>query len=97
MQIYIDNDFKCHTLPSEGLVPAESEFFEGKCTAYTEGYRYIPAGQSWTRQDGTVFAGEMIAPAEDSRLLETAQASYEEALATNTDALAALEVLGVNP
>lgn len=97
MKIYIDNDFRCHLLPGDGLAHAESGFFDGKCTAYTEGYRYIPAGESWTREDGTVFAGEMIAPAEDSRLLETAQASYEEALAANADALAALEILGVNP
>ena len=97
MEIYIDNDFRCHTEPGDGLVSGESEFFSGKCRAYVEGYRFIPAGESWTREDGTGFAGEMIAPAEDSRLLEAAQAAYEEALAENADALAALEVLGVNP
>ena len=97
MQVYIDDGFRCHTLPGEGLVPVESEFFDGKCTAYIEGYRFVPSGQSWTREDGQVFIGEMIAPAEDSRLLEAAQAAYEEALAENADALAALEVLGVNP
>lgn len=97
MEIYIDNDFRCHTEPGDGLVSGESEFFNGKCRAFVEGYRFIPAGESWTREDGTVFAGEMIAPAEDSRLLEAAQAAYEEALAENADALAALEVLGVSP
>ena len=44
-----------------------------------------------------MFTGEMIAPAEDIRLLEAAQAAYEEAQAENADALAALEVLGVSP
>ena len=97
MEIYIDNDFRCHTEPGDGLVSGESAFFDGKCRAFVEGYRFIPAGESWTREDGTVFAGEMIAPAEDSRLLEAAQAAYEEALAENADALAALEVLGVSP
>lgn len=97
MQIYIDNDFKCHMLPGDGLALAESEFFNGKCARYIEGYRFIPTGGSWTRSDGTVFAGEMIAPAEDSRILEAAQAAYEEAKAENADALAALEVLGVSP
>ena len=39
----------------------------------------------------------MIAPAEDIRILEAAQGAYEEAQAENADALAALEVLGVEP
>ena len=97
MTIYIDADYKCHTAPSEGLRAGETEAFAGNCTRYIEGYRYVPAGESWTREDGEVFAGEMIAPAEDSRLLEAAQAAYEEAQAENADALAALEVLGVEP
>ncbi|HIR87235.1 MAG TPA: hypothetical protein IAC00_08865 [Candidatus Limivicinus faecipullorum] len=74
----------------------ESEFFDGKCTAYIEGYRFVPAGESWTREDGQIFAGEMIAPAEDSRILDAAQEAYEEAQKENADALAALEVLGVS-
>ena len=75
----------------------ETSFFEGKCSYYIQGCRCIPAGESWTRSDGVVFTGEMTAPAEDSRLLETAQAAYEEARAENADALAALEILGVSP
>ena len=97
MTIYIDENFKCHASCADGLAPVESAFFEGKCPRYVGGYRYIPAGESWTREDGTVFTGEMIAPAEDIRLLEAAQAAYEEAQAENADALAALEVLGVSP
>lgn len=76
-------------------------FFDGKCTAYIEGYRFVPAGESWTREDGQIFAGEMIAPAEDIRILEAAQGAYEEALAAlaarSADMEAALEVLGVEP
>ena len=97
MTIYIDADYRCHTAPGEGLRAVETDAFAGNCTRYIEGYRYVPAGESWTREDGEVFAGEMIAPAEDSRLLEAAQAAYEEAQAENADALAALEVLGVEP
>lgn len=97
MTIYIDSDYKCHTSPADGLVAVESEFFDGKCSRYIEGYRFVPAGESWTREDGEVFAGEMIAPAEDIRILEAAQGAYEEAMATNADALAALDVLGVEP
>ena len=97
MTIYIDENFKCHATDTGSLIAVETDFFNGKCTRYIEGYRHIPPGKSWTREDGTVFTGEMIAPAEDIRLLEAAQAAYEEAQAENADALAALEVLGVSP
>lgn len=95
--IYLDSDYRCHTAPGPGLVPAETTAFDGKCSRYIQGYRFVPAGQSWTRPDGVIFHGEMISPAEDSRILEAAQGAYEEAQAKSADALAALEVLGVSP
>ena len=97
MRIYIDENFCCHTVDTGNLIPVDTKAFDGKCDRFIQGYRFIPAGESWTREDSTVFTGEMIAPAEDSRLLEAAQAAYEEAQAKNADALAALEVLGVQP
>ena len=97
MIVYIDSEFLCHISNTGGLTPVETTAFDGKCSRYIEGYRFIPAGQSWTRSDGVVFTGEMVAPAEDSRILEAAQAAYEQAQAENADALAALEVLGVQP
>ena len=97
MELYIDSQYKCHVSSGEGLREMNVDFFEGKCKIFIEGYRYIPVGESWTRPDGVVFTGEMIAPAEDSRILEAAQTAYEEALDKNADALAALEVLGVQP
>lgn len=97
MTIYLDTDFKCHITDTGGLVAVETDAFYGKCARYIQGYRFVPAGQTWTREEGVVFAGEMIAPAEDSRILEAAQSAYEEAMATNADALAALDVLGVQP
>lgn len=93
MQVYIDDGFRCHTLPGEGLEPVESEFFDDKCSCYIEGYRFIPAGRSWTRSDGVVFTGEMITPAEDSRILEVAQSAYEEAMAKAEDIQEALNVI----
>ena len=96
MIVYIDSEFLCHISNTGGLTPVETTAFDGKCSRYIEGYRFIPAGQSWTRSDGVVFTGEMVAPAEDSRILEAAQAAYEQAQAENADALAALKVLGVN-
>lgn len=101
MTIYLDADFRCHTTDTGGLSPVETTAFDGKCRRYIEGCRFVPAGQSWTRPDGVVFAGEMIAPAEDIRILEAAQGAYEEALAASAarsaDMEAALEVLGVEP
>ena len=101
MKIYIDSDFRCHVTRTENLMAIETDAFDGKCSRYVEGYRYIPAGESWAREDGQIFAGEMIAPAEDIRILDAAQGAYEEALAASAarsaDMEAALGVLGVQP
>lgn len=96
MTIYLDSNFRCHTSDAGGLTAVETTAFDGKCSRYIQGYRFIPSGSTWARSDGVVFAGEMVAPAEDSRILEAAQAAYEEAQKENADALAALEVLGVS-
>lgn len=93
MTIYIDSEYKCHTSPGEGLTAVETDAFNGKCRQYIEGYRFVPAGESWTREDGQIFAGEMIAPAEDIRILEAAQAAYEEAMAKAADMRAALNAI----
>lgn len=74
--IYIDSSFKCHT-SAEGLTKIETEAFDGKCDAYIEGYRFIPAGQTWTRADGVIFTGEMIAPWKPWAELDAAQREYE--------------------
>ena len=77
MKIYIDTDFKCHVFNPDSVYAAvETDFFDGKCTEYIEGYRYIPAGESWTRPDGAVFAGEMIAPWRPWEELEKIQRDY---------------------
>lgn len=99
MTIYIDNDFKCHVSNPDGLYRAvETDAFDGMCPAYIEGYRYIPAGESWTRSDGVVFTGEMIAPWRDWRSLDDAQRAYErEQLAAYEQALSEIEAaLGVS-
>lgn len=77
MTIYIDNDYKCHTAPGPGLTAIETTVFDGKCTAYIEGYRFVPAGASWIRSDGAIFQGEMIAPWKPWDELDAAQREYE--------------------
>lgn len=77
MKIYIDSEYKCHAAPGEGLTAVETDFFDGKAPGVVEGYRYVPEGQSWTREDGVVFAGEMIAPWKDWEELDGIQRAYE--------------------
>ena len=62
MTIYIDNDYKCHLSDDSTRRAFDVPFFDGKCTEFIEGYRYVPSGETWTRADGEVFTGEMIAP-----------------------------------
>lgn len=77
MQIYIDSDFKCHTVAGDGLTAVETAAFDGKCAAYIEGYRFVPDGSTWVREDGTVFAGEMVSPWKPWEELDATQRAYE--------------------
>lgn len=77
MTIYIDTDYKCHTAPVDGLTAVETTAFDGKCAAYIDGYRFVPDGASWTRSDGEVFTGEMVAPWKPWDELDAAQREYE--------------------
>ncbi len=104
MKIYIDFDFKCHTTNPNGtfreVILSESAkiFFNNKCTAFIEGYRLKPDGETWVREDGEVFSGgEMIAPWKPYPELDAAQREYErKQLAEYEKALAEIEAaLGV--
>ena len=77
MKIYIDGEFKCHVSPGDGLTAAETDFCDGKAPGVIEGYRFVPEGQSWTRSDGVVFAGEMVSPWKDWGELDEVQRAYE--------------------
>lgn len=91
MTVYIDKDFKCHATQAEGMSAVESEYFNGKCAALVECYRYVPAGDVWVRQDGEVFAGEMIAPHTDVTSAMAMQSVYEEMTESAGDYVAAYE------
>lgn len=95
MTVYINDDYQCHAAPGEGLREVESPFFDGKCRRFIEGYRYVPEGETWVREDGVVFTGEMIAPLVDYTILAAYQQQYEEALAEMQDMKEALNTLGV--
>ena len=77
--IYLNKDFQCSvTEKTDTVQTVESAVFDGKCNAFIEGYRFVPAGRQWTREDGIVFAGEMIAPFKDYTQLEMVQKLYEQ-------------------
>ena len=90
MTIYIDSEYKCYTSPGDGLTAVETDAFDGKCRQYIEGYRFVPAGQSWEREDGQVFEGEMVAPWREYEMLAEFQAIYEEEQAKTTEEIAAI-------
>lgn len=77
MTIYIDTDFKCHTIVGDGLTAVETTAFDGKCAAYIEGYRFVPDGSTWVRSDGAEFLGEMAAPWKPWAELDAVQREYE--------------------
>lgn len=76
-KIYIDTDFKCHITDDGTMAAVETDFFDGKYSAYIEGYRYVPSGSTWIREDGVEFHGEMIAPWLPYEELDAAQREYE--------------------
>ena len=87
MKIYIDNEFKCHTTNPDGtLREIETNFFDGKCDAFVEGYCY-DTSKGYTQ----------IYPWKPYGELDSAQREYErQSLADYESALAEIEVaLGV--
>lgn len=80
--IFLDADFKCYTSNNSTVKEIiETDIFDGKCDAFIEGYRFIPAGETWQRKDGAVFPGEMVAPWKPYGELAAAQAQYERMMA----------------
>ena len=83
--IYIDSDFKCHIADDGTMKEIQTDYFDGKCDAFVEGYRFVTFGESWTRNDGVVFHGEMIAPWKPYSELDAAQKQYEKDLADRAE------------
>lgn len=82
--VYIDKEFKCHLSNKTGEYRAiQTDFFDGKCDEFIEGYRFVPAGESWVREDGEIFEGEMIAPHTNFIELQIAQLEFEKKDAEN--------------
>lgn len=90
MTIYIDNDYKCHLSDDSTRRAFDVPFFDGKCTEFIEGYRYVPSGETWTRADGEVFAGEMIAPLRGYNELAAIQTAVDRTQTQADEEIAAL-------
>ena len=86
MKIYIDDEFKCHTQAADDRTAVETDFFDGMCSEYIEGYRYILAGKVWKAIDGTVYPGEMITPWQPWAELDAVQRAYERERAAALEA-----------
>lgn len=84
--IYLDSEFKCHITDDGNVKAVETDFFDGKCDTYVEGHRFVPAGETWIREDGTRFTGPMVSPWRTDVELKAAQAQYEADTAALTDA-----------
>ena len=75
MTIYIDSDYKCYVSAAEGRRAIETNEFDGKCAEWIESFRFVPAGETWTRGDGEVFTN-MSAPWKDLGEAYAAQTAY---------------------
>lgn len=84
--IYIDSEFKCHTSNDGTMTAVETDFFDGWCDAFVEGYCFRPTEN-----------GNYIYPWKPYEELDAAQREYErQMLADYESALAEIEAaLGV--
>ena len=77
--IHIDSEHKCHVANDGTMVAVETDFFDGKCDAFVEGYCY---------ENGKIY------PWKSYSELDAAQREYEqEQAATNVEALKIMGVI----
>ena len=90
MKIYIDKEYRCYTSnPGGNFREFNESYFDGKCKTFIEGYCFIPSGETWVREDGVSFYGEMIAPWKPYDELDAAQRQYEQELLVQKDEIIA--------
>lgn len=67
--VYIDSEFKCHVTDDGTMTQVDTDFFDGKCDAYIEGYCIEP-----------YESGHKIYPWKPHSELDSAQREYEKQL-----------------
>lgn len=80
-KVYIGKDFRCHAYPGDNLRELEDDFFDNKSPSIIEFFRFVPEGETWTREDGETFEGKMITLAVDDPSIWKLQEQYETMLA----------------
>ena len=87
MKIYIDKEFKCHTVNDGTMRSVDNSFFDGKCDEFINGYCY---------DDSNGYI--QVYPWKPWSELDAAQREYElEQLAAYEQALSEIEMeLGVS-
>ena len=73
--IYIDSDYSCHVTNDGTMNAVETDFFDGKCDTYVEGYRY-------DQRNGYV----QIYPYLPYNELDSAQREYEKQMLADYEA-----------
>lgn len=81
--IYIDSDNKCHVVSDGAMTAVETDFFDGKCDAFVEGY-CCDVGEN----------GTAIYPWKNYEELDSVQRDYERQLLN--DYKEVIQILGVN-
>ena len=56
----------CHAFNDGTMQATETDAFDNLCAGAIECYRYIPAGQAWTRPDGIITPGPFIQTVKES-------------------------------
>lgn len=93
MTIYIDRNNRCHLDPAPDRTQIKTDFFEGKCQEFVEGYCFRPDGGKIALPDGTELDSGAIYPWKPYEQLAQYQAIYERS--GNPDYAEALQILGV--
>ena len=78
LKIYLDSDYICHSSNIGNLREYITDFFdENTPEKFIDGYRIVPDGEIWIREDGVTFQGEMVAPAINYEGLKKVQEQYQ--------------------
>ena len=70
--VYLDSDYKCHVTDDGTMRSYETDFFDGKCREYIEGYRIIPEGETWVKDRYEITTDEVESEilSEDGEVIE---------------------------
>lgn len=96
MRVFIDSEFRCHTTNQDGTFrEVETDFFDGKCDIFIEGFCYDDSKgyvqiYSW-KPFGELDATQWAYEREQLKSLSAQNAEYEAALSEIETALGVTE------